>query len=81
MTGGNKKNKRGSNSSNSSSSLQEQPSVSPTTELIERTPDNDYGVLSDPDEQPSSHHQTNSPTSPSSEHVDSLIDLEPLRRR
>jgi hypothetical protein len=69
MTGGNKKNKRGSNSSNSSSSssssLQEQPSVSPTTELIERTPDNDYGVLSDPDEQPS-------------EHVDSLIDLEPL---
>ena len=89
MMGGNKKNKRGSSSSSSSSSLQQQPSVSPTTELIERTPDNDYGVLSDPDEQPSSHHQTNSPTSsdheehpnlssPSSEHVDSPIDLEPL---
>jgi len=84
MAGGNKKNKRGS------TSLQQQPSVSPTTELIERTPDNDYGVLSDPDEQPSSHHQTNSPTSsdheehpnlssPSSEHVDSPIDLEPLQ--
>jgi hypothetical protein len=90
MTGVNKKNKRGSSSSSSSSSLQQQQhSVSPTTELIERTPDNDYGVLSDPDEQPS-HHQTFSPTSSSSEYedhshsscqserVDPPIDLEPL---
>lgn len=79
MTGGSKKNKRGSSSSNSSSigsSLQqEQPSVSPTTELIERTPDNDYGVLSDPDEQPSSPSPSPSSTSPS-EHVDSPIALE-----
>jgi len=42
----NKKNKRGSIPSNSSVA-----SVSPKTELIERTPENDYGVLSDPDEQ------------------------------
>ena len=42
----NKKNKRGSIPSNSSAT-----SVSPKTELIERTPENDYGVLSDPDEQ------------------------------
>lgn len=54
MAGGNKKNKRGS-----SSSLQQHPS--PTTELIERSPENDYGVLSDPDEQPS-HPYTRSPT-------------------
>lgn len=46
MPSGNKKNKRGSIPSNSSVA-----SVSPKTELIERTPDNDYGVLSDPDEQ------------------------------
>jgi len=87
MMGGNKKNKRGSNSS-SLQQQQQQSSVSPTTELIERTPENDYGVLSDPDEQPSSHHQTNSPTSSDyqehsnlssspSEHVDSPIGLEP----
>lgn len=41
MGNGNKKNKRGS----IPSSL-----TSPKTELIERTPDNDYGVLSDPEE-------------------------------
>ncbi len=46
MPSGNKKNKRGSIPSNSSV-----VSVSPKTELIERTPENDYGVLSDPDEQ------------------------------
>lgn len=43
--GGNKKNKRGS-----ITSTQPSLSVSPKTELIERTPENDYGVLSDPDE-------------------------------
>ena len=46
MGGGNKKNKRGSIPSSLSSSS----SVSRKTELIERTPENDYGVLSDPDE-------------------------------
>ena len=40
---GNKKNKRGSITTTSQSSTTK-------TELIERTPDNDYGVLSDPDE-------------------------------
>lgn len=46
MPSGNKKTKRGSIPSNSSATL-----VSSKTELIERTPENDYGVLSDPDEQ------------------------------
>lgn len=46
MGGGNKKNKRGSIPSSLSSSSP----VSHKTELIERTPENDYGVLSDPDE-------------------------------
>lgn len=46
MPSANKKNKRGSIPSNSSVAL-----VSPKKELIERTPENDYGVLSDPDEQ------------------------------
>ncbi len=54
MAGGNKKNKRGSIPSQSSAM-----SVSPKKELIERTADNDYGVLSDPDEQTAS---TISPT-------------------
>ena len=49
MAGGNKKNKRGSIPSQSSAM-----SVSPKKELIERTADNDYGVLSDPDEQTTS---------------------------
>ena len=43
--GGNKKNKRGSIITRSQSS-----SASPDTELIERTLENDYGVMSDPDE-------------------------------
>lgn len=46
MGNGNKKNKRGSIPSPSSLS------VSAKTELIDRTPENDYGVLSDPEEQP-----------------------------
>ena len=41
MGGGNKKHKRGSIPSST---------VVSTTELIQRTPENDYGVLSDPDE-------------------------------
>lgn len=45
---GNKKNKRLSLVQQQSTSLS--ASVSPKMELIERTPDNDYGVLSDPDE-------------------------------
>ena len=49
MAGGNKKHKRGSIPSQSSGM-----SVSPKKELIERTADNDYGVLSDPDEQTTS---------------------------
>jgi hypothetical protein len=61
MAGGNKKNKRGSIPSQSSS-------VSPITELIVRTPENDYGVLSDPDEQPNDH--TLSSTSPSTSHYE-----------
>ena len=62
MGGGNKKNKRGSIPSSSSSTLQissdasSASSVSPKLELIERTPENDYGVMSDPDE--------NAPTTP-----------------
>ena len=56
MPSGNKKTKRGSIPSNSSATL-----VSSKTELIERTPENDYGVLSDPDEQ-----STNTNTIPSS---------------
>jgi hypothetical protein len=47
MGGGNKKHKRGSIPSST---------VVSTTELIQRTPENDYGVLSDPDE--------NNPSSP-----------------
>jgi hypothetical protein len=47
MGGGNKKHKRGSIPSST---------VVSTTELIQRTPENDYGVLSDPDE--------NDPSSP-----------------
>jgi len=57
MGGGNKKNKRGSIPSSLSSSS----SVSHKTELIERTPENDYGVLSDPDE--------NSPTTDDTLHA------------
>ncbi len=49
MAGGNKKHKRGSIPAQSSGM-----SVSPKKELIERTADNDYGVLSDPDEQTTS---------------------------
>jgi hypothetical protein len=51
--GGHKKNKRGSIPSSMSSTSK--------TEMIERTPENDYGVLSDPEENgPSSpvHHFT-----------------------
>ena len=47
MGGGSKKHKRGSVPSST---------VVSTTELIQRTPENDYGVLSDPDE--------NNPSSP-----------------
>jgi len=43
MGGGNKKHKRGSIPSSTTV-------ASKTTELIQRTPENDYGVLSDPDE-------------------------------
>jgi hypothetical protein len=57
MGGGNKKNKRGSIPSSLSSSSP----VSHKTELIERTPENDYGVLSDPDE--------NSPTTDDTLHA------------
>jgi hypothetical protein len=60
MGGGNKKNKRGSIPSSStlqiSSEASSASSVSPKIELIERTPENDYGVMSDPDE--------NAPTTP-----------------
>jgi hypothetical protein len=60
MAGGNKKHKRGSIPSQSS-----EMSVSPKKELIERTADNDYGVLSDPDEQTTSTipptHDTTTP--------------------
>ena len=60
MAGGNKKHKRGSIPSQSSGM-----SVSPKKELIERTADNDYGVLSDPDEQTTSTipptHDTTTP--------------------
>jgi hypothetical protein len=49
MGGGNKKHKRGSIPSSTTV-------ASKTTELIQRTPENDYGVLSDPDE--------NDPSSP-----------------
>lgn len=64
MGAGNRKNKRGSMPSATfeTSSLSEttvssvSSLVSPTVELLERTPDNDYGVLSDPDE--------NMPTTP-----------------
>lgn len=67
MGGGNRKNKRGSMPSATfvssalsetavSSTASETSLVSPTVELLERTPDNDYGVLSDPDE--------NMPTTP-----------------
>lgn len=50
MVGGNKKNKRGSVQSSPHTSAAS--SVFPKTELIVRTSENDYGVLSDPDEQP-----------------------------
>jgi len=53
MGGGNKKNKRPS-LTNAAASL----TLSPKIELIERTPDNDYGVLSDPDEQPTPTTET-----------------------
>ena len=60
MGGGNKKNKRGSIPSSStlqiSSEASSASSVSPKIELIERTSENDYGVMSDPDE--------NAPTTP-----------------
>ena len=48
----NKKNKRLSSSSSSSSSSNKQ------TDIIERTPENDYGVLSDPDEVNDLHPET-----------------------
>jgi hypothetical protein len=65
MGGGNKKNKRGSipsttfvSSDTTASSASSVTSLvsSPTVELLERTPENDYGVMSDPDE--------NTPTTP-----------------
>lgn len=61
MGGAHKKNKRGSIPSSSStlqtsSDVSSASSVSPKIELIERTPENDYGVMSDPDE--------NAPTTP-----------------
>jgi len=49
--GANKKKKRSSSSEHSAVIETSLSAVSPKTELIERTPDNDYGVLSDPDEQ------------------------------
>ena len=48
----NKKNKRLSSSSSSSASSNKQ------TDIIERTPENDYGVLSDPDEVNDLHPET-----------------------
>ncbi len=56
MGGGNKKNKRPSSAhaaaaASAATEASLSTTVSPKTELIERTPDNDYGVLSDPDEQ------------------------------
>jgi len=61
MGGAHKKNKRGSIPSSSStlqtsSDVSSASLVSPKIELIERTPENDYGVMSDPDE--------NAPTTP-----------------
>lgn len=59
MGGSNKKHKRGSIPSSSVSALSVSASASASsisTELIERTPENDYGVLSDPEE--------NTPTTP-----------------
>ena len=54
MGGGNKKNKRPSSAhvaASAAAAASLSTTLSPKTELIERTPDNDYGVLSDPDEQ------------------------------
>ena len=50
MGGGNKKNKRGSIPSSSSGSGSASTSSFAKIELIERTADNDYGVMSDPEE-------------------------------
>jgi hypothetical protein len=50
MGGGNKKNKRGSIPSSSSGSGSASTSAFAKIELIERTAENDYGVMSDPEE-------------------------------
>lgn len=50
MGGGNKKNKRGSIPSSSSGSGSGSASAFAKIELIERTAENDYGVMSDPEE-------------------------------
>jgi len=62
---GNKKNKRLSLVQQSTSLS---AAVSPKMELIERTPDNDYGVLSDPDEQPTTVTEAQPQPQPQPEH-------------